>query len=222
MSEELTPEQRQALTKTILRIHEQGWGIAFGLVSGLGLFVATNWLALKGGEHVGPHLALLGLDFPGYRVSRGRQLHRVCLRVRARVRRRPRDRGRLQPADREDALTRTMHAAPRSQAAPKIFTFEDDERMRELERVSVKRRDARHRRPAPRPAAAAADRPDARHRLRIRSDDGVVHGAVSGLARRRAGRRRRGRRRRARAGLAVRAARVALNLPVQSESVDRP
>ncbi len=69
MSEQLTPEQRQVLTKTILRIHEQGWGIAFGLVSGLGLFVATNWLVLKGGEHVGPHLALLGLYFPGYRVS---------------------------------------------------------------------------------------------------------------------------------------------------------
>ena len=69
MPEQLTPEQRQVLTRTILRIHEQGWGIAFGLVSGLGLFVATNWLVLKGGEHVGPHLALLSLYFPGYRVS---------------------------------------------------------------------------------------------------------------------------------------------------------
>jgi hypothetical protein len=69
MPEQLTPEQRQALTKTILRIHEQGWGIAFGLVSGLGLFIATNWLVLKGGERVGPHLGLLSLYFPGYSVS---------------------------------------------------------------------------------------------------------------------------------------------------------
>ena len=69
MPEHLTPEQRHALAKTILRIHEQGWGIAFGLVAGLGLLIATNWLVLKGGERVGPHLGLLSLYFPGYSVT---------------------------------------------------------------------------------------------------------------------------------------------------------
>ncbi len=69
MPDTLTPEQRQVVAKTILRIHEQGWGIAFGLVAGLGLFVATNWLVLKGGEPLGPHLGLLRLYFPGYSVS---------------------------------------------------------------------------------------------------------------------------------------------------------
>jgi hypothetical protein len=33
------------------------------------IFVATNWLLLKGGETVGPHLALLGQFFLGYTVS---------------------------------------------------------------------------------------------------------------------------------------------------------
>ena len=69
MSERLTVTEQQALRKTILRIHEQGWGIAFGLILGLGLLVATNILVLKGGDRVGPHLGLLRLYFPGYRVT---------------------------------------------------------------------------------------------------------------------------------------------------------
>jgi len=40
-----------------------------GLLAGLGIFVVTNWLLLKGGQPVGPHLALLGQFFLGYRVS---------------------------------------------------------------------------------------------------------------------------------------------------------
>jgi hypothetical protein len=40
-----------------------------GLLAGLALFVTTNWLVLKGGQVVGPHLALLGQFFIGYRVS---------------------------------------------------------------------------------------------------------------------------------------------------------
>jgi hypothetical protein len=38
-------------------------------VAGLGVFIATNWLILKGGATVGPHLALLGQFFIGYRVT---------------------------------------------------------------------------------------------------------------------------------------------------------
>ena len=40
-----------------------------GLVGGLVIFVATNWLVLKGGPVVGPHLGLLGQFFIGYRVT---------------------------------------------------------------------------------------------------------------------------------------------------------
>jgi len=44
-------------------------GLALGLLFGLGLFVATNWLVIKGGQPVGPHLQLLSQYFIGYRVS---------------------------------------------------------------------------------------------------------------------------------------------------------
>ncbi len=43
--------------------------VAFGAVCALGVFLATAWLLLKGGDVVGPHLALLGQYFVGYRVS---------------------------------------------------------------------------------------------------------------------------------------------------------
>jgi hypothetical protein len=65
----LNSQEQYMLRKELQRMHEQGWGIALGLVLGLGLFVATNVLVLRGGELVGPHLGLLGVYFPGYSVS---------------------------------------------------------------------------------------------------------------------------------------------------------
>jgi hypothetical protein len=44
-------------------------GLVLGLVCGLAIFIATNWLVIKGGEPVGPHLSLLSQYFIGYRVS---------------------------------------------------------------------------------------------------------------------------------------------------------
>ena len=44
-------------------------GMVTGIMLGLVIFVATNWLLLKGGDVVGPHLALLGQFFIGYTVS---------------------------------------------------------------------------------------------------------------------------------------------------------
>jgi hypothetical protein len=44
-------------------------GIVTGIVVGLGIFIAPNWLVLKGGAVVGPHLSLLGQFLPGYRVT---------------------------------------------------------------------------------------------------------------------------------------------------------
>ena len=69
MVEQLTPQEEQAIQKVLVRMNEQGWGIAFGLLLGSGLFVATNFLILKGGPVVGPHLSLLGIYFPGYSVT---------------------------------------------------------------------------------------------------------------------------------------------------------
>ena len=59
-----------ALVKVrMVRLNATIQGIAAGVIVGLGLFVATNWLVVKGGPVVGPNLALLGQFFVGYRVS---------------------------------------------------------------------------------------------------------------------------------------------------------
>src|SRR5215831_1668376 len=69
MTDKLTPNDVQALRKSIARANEQGWGIAAGLLGGLALFFATLVLVLKGGDSPGSHLGLLAIYFPGYRVT---------------------------------------------------------------------------------------------------------------------------------------------------------
>lgn len=59
------------LQSAILRLNARVWGWAFGLLFGVGLFLATIILVLKGGENVGQHLSLLAIYFPGYRVTTG-------------------------------------------------------------------------------------------------------------------------------------------------------
>jgi len=44
-------------------------GVVAGIIAGLAIFVATNWLVLKDGDVVGPHLSLLSQYFIGYRVT---------------------------------------------------------------------------------------------------------------------------------------------------------
>jgi len=57
------------IEQRLLRVNALSFGVAAGVLAGLGLFVATNWLLLKGGTPVGPHLGLLGQYFIGYQVS---------------------------------------------------------------------------------------------------------------------------------------------------------
>jgi Mg/Co/Ni transporter MgtE len=68
----LHPEDEQVrrlLRTRVIRLNEWVTGISIGLIAGIILFLATNYLILKGGPVVGPHLALLGQVFIGYRVS---------------------------------------------------------------------------------------------------------------------------------------------------------
>lgn len=74
MKDQLTFEEQQVVRKTIARIHEKGWGIAFGSLFALGIIVATNVLIVRGGQVVGPHLGLLRWYFPGYSVTVGGSL----------------------------------------------------------------------------------------------------------------------------------------------------
>jgi hypothetical protein len=59
----------QVVLSRLLRLNATVQGVTTGIIAGFGIFIATNWLVLKGGEVVGPHLSLLGQFFIGYRVS---------------------------------------------------------------------------------------------------------------------------------------------------------
>jgi hypothetical protein len=68
------PSVEQVVMTRLLRVSAVVSGIVTGLLVGLGIFVATNWLVLKGGPVVGPHLGLLGQFLIGYQVSFGGSL----------------------------------------------------------------------------------------------------------------------------------------------------
>ena len=62
-----TNEER--LFSGVLWLNAKILGLSLGLLCGLVIFIATNWLVIKGGKVVGPHLQLLSQYFIGYRVS---------------------------------------------------------------------------------------------------------------------------------------------------------
>ena len=62
------PEQ-QKFFSGVLRLNAKALGLALGLICGLAIFLATNWLVIKGGHPIGPHLSLLSQYFLGYRVT---------------------------------------------------------------------------------------------------------------------------------------------------------
>lgn len=59
----------EKLFSGILILNAKVLGLVLGLLFGLGIFIATNWLIIKGGDPVGLHLQLLSQFFIGYRVS---------------------------------------------------------------------------------------------------------------------------------------------------------
>lgn len=59
----------QIIRHAVLRLNGNVLGFVLGSISALIIFAATNWLVLKGGEVVGPHLNLLGQFFIGYSVT---------------------------------------------------------------------------------------------------------------------------------------------------------
>ena len=61
--------QTQEISRTIARIHATILALIFAVICGVGLFVMTVWLLIKGGEYVGLHLELLGQYFIGYSVT---------------------------------------------------------------------------------------------------------------------------------------------------------
>ena len=68
MKEKPLSEER-IIDQVVVRLNAAMTGVVLGLLSGGLLFMATNWLVLKGGPHPGLHLSLLSNYFPGYSVT---------------------------------------------------------------------------------------------------------------------------------------------------------
>jgi hypothetical protein len=63
------PKTLPVLPVHVVRLEAVLHGASVGLITGLTIFLATNWLVLKGGPVVGPHLSLLAQFLVGYEVS---------------------------------------------------------------------------------------------------------------------------------------------------------
>ena len=73
MQEDNNAIERLVLVE-LMRLNGVILGLVLGLVFGFGIFIITIILLIKGGEQVGPHLALLGQFFIGYQVTFGGSL----------------------------------------------------------------------------------------------------------------------------------------------------
>ena len=66
-----TPEEEELelVQAAIARLRASVMAVVFGMLSGVGLWVATAWLLIRGGPMVGKNLSLLANYFPGYTVT---------------------------------------------------------------------------------------------------------------------------------------------------------
>jgi hypothetical protein len=65
----MADKEEEVIERVIVRLNAVLTGVVLGLLCGIGLFLATIWLVIKGGPHPGVHLILLSQYFPGYSVS---------------------------------------------------------------------------------------------------------------------------------------------------------
>jgi hypothetical protein len=62
-------KQDELLIQTFAKLDAVALGAACGIVGGLGLWLATAILLIKGGQDVGLHLSLLSQQYIGYSVT---------------------------------------------------------------------------------------------------------------------------------------------------------
>ena len=65
----LSRVDREEISRSVAHIQTEVLAIVCALLGGIGLFLLTAWLLIKGGQNVGSHLQLLGNYFPGYAVT---------------------------------------------------------------------------------------------------------------------------------------------------------
>lgn len=61
--------EEKLIKRAVLRLNGNVLGFVIGTIAALLVFLATNWLVLKGGEVVGPHMQLLDQFYWGYSVT---------------------------------------------------------------------------------------------------------------------------------------------------------
>jgi hypothetical protein len=83
-----TERLTEALREAFPKLDRVALGTSVGLSGGLALLLVTLFLVVKGGDVVGPNLALLAQYFPGYTVTAEGSLIGLLLRLRRRLRRR--------------------------------------------------------------------------------------------------------------------------------------
>ena len=59
----------EILARSVIKLDGHLLGLTFGIMCGLTIFIATDFLVIKGGNNVGAHLSLLSQFFPGYSVT---------------------------------------------------------------------------------------------------------------------------------------------------------
>lgn len=64
-----TVSEEEVIRRAVVRLNGHILGFVLGAIGALGIFAATNFLVLKGGEVIGPHLGLLDQFLVGYSVT---------------------------------------------------------------------------------------------------------------------------------------------------------
>jgi hypothetical protein len=59
----------ELIIQSLAKIDSIALGVSVGILLGSVIFIATNFLVLKGGEEIGPNLSLLNQYFIGYEVT---------------------------------------------------------------------------------------------------------------------------------------------------------
>ena len=68
-SAQIGGEEQELIRAAVARLRIGILATVFAMVGGVGLWLATVWLIIRGGLNVGENLSLLGQYFPGYAVT---------------------------------------------------------------------------------------------------------------------------------------------------------
>ena len=64
-----TVSEEEIIRRAVVRLNSHILGFVLGSIGATAIFAATNWLVMKGGEVVGPHMGLLDQFLIGYSVT---------------------------------------------------------------------------------------------------------------------------------------------------------